>query len=67
MIAEHACDYVPKRILKLSAYRSQVFLVKDQYLRSLERCRNQAIHGQLIKDVVNMCLQSLQLYMPGFR
>ena len=29
-IAEHACDHVLKRILKLSAYRLQIFLVTDE-------------------------------------
>ena len=32
-IAQHACDRVPKRFLKLSTYRLQIFLVKYEYLR----------------------------------
>ena len=31
-IAEHVCDDASKRILKLSKYRLQLFLVKDRYL-----------------------------------
>ena len=37
IIAEYACDHAAKRILKLSTHRLQVFLVKDQYLWSLQR------------------------------
>ena len=32
-IAEHVCDDAVKSIQKLSAYRWQISLVKDQYLR----------------------------------
>ena len=38
-----------KRILKPSAYRLQIFLVRDQYLRSLLSHGDQAIAGQLEK------------------
>ena len=31
-IAEHVCDDAPMGIIKLSTYRLQIFLVKDQYL-----------------------------------
>ena len=31
-VAEHACDNALKRILKLSTYPLQIFLVKHQYL-----------------------------------
>ena len=34
-VAEHACDDASKRILKTSTYRLQIFLVRNQYLRSL--------------------------------
>ena len=34
-IPKHACHHVLKRILKLSTYRLQVFLVKYEYIRSL--------------------------------
>ena len=34
-VAEHACDDASKRILKPSTYRLQIFLVRNQYLRSL--------------------------------
>ena len=33
-IAEHACDHVLKKVLKLLIYRLQIFLVKYEYLRS---------------------------------
>ena len=33
-IVPHACDRVLKRVLKLSAYRLQIFLVKYEYLQS---------------------------------
>ena len=46
-IAEHACDHVPKRVLKLSAHRFQIFLVKYEYLRSLQLCEDQGIRGKL--------------------
>ena len=36
-IVEHVCDDASKRILKLSGYRLQIFLVKDQYLRPSHR------------------------------
>ena len=40
IIAEHACDHVLKRVLKLSTYRLQAFLVKYEYLRSLQLCED---------------------------
>ena len=46
-IAQHVFDDAPKGILKLSLYRFQIFLVKGQYLWSLEQCRDQAISVQL--------------------
>ena len=46
-IGEHACDHVLERVLKLSAYRSEIFLVKYQYLPSLQLCEGQDIHGKL--------------------
>ena len=61
-ITEHACDHALKGILKLLAYRLQIFLVKYEYLRSLQLCEDQDIRGKLKKNVfANMCLQSLQL------
>ena len=44
-VAEHGCDDVLKRILKPSTYRLQIFLVRDQYLRSLLPHGDQAIAG----------------------
>ena len=48
-IAQHACNRVLKRVLKLSAYRSQIFLVKYECLRSLQLCEDQGIRGKLQK------------------
>ena len=50
-IAQHACDLVPKRILKLSVYRLQIFIVKYEYLRSLRLCEDQDICGKLKRPV----------------
>ena len=44
-VAEHACDDASKRIVKLSMYPLQIFLVKHQYLLSLQRFEDQAISG----------------------
>ena len=37
-IAQYDCDRVLNRVLKLSTYRLQIFLVKYEYLRSLQLC-----------------------------
>ena len=64
-IAKHACDHVLKRVLKQSAYRLQIFLVKYEYLRSLQLCEDQGIRRKLKR---NMCLRFLQLIpRPGFK
>ena len=64
-IAKHACDHVLKRILKQSAYRLQIFLVKYEYLRSLQLCEDQGIRRNVS---ANMCLRFLQLIPgPGFK
>ena len=62
-IAEHACDDASKTILKLSIYLLQVFLVKHQYLRSLQRYGDQAMSGQLKKHVCEQVLAILTTYM----
>ena len=68
-IAQHARDRVLKRVLKLSTYRLQIFLVKYEYMRSLKPCENQGIHGKLKKKLfANMCLRSLLLiWKPDFK
>ena len=67
-VAEHACDDASKRILKPSTYRLQIFLVKDQYLRSLPPHRDQTIAGQLQKHVLKHMLAILTTYMEtGFK
>ena len=42
-----ACDRVLKRILKLSTYRLQIFLVEYELLRSLQLFEDQGICGKL--------------------
>ena len=53
-----------KRILKPSAHRLQIFLVRDQYLRSLLPPHgDQTIAGQLEKHVLKPMLAILTTYM----
>ena len=68
-IAKDACDHVLKRVLKQSAYRLQIFLVKYEYLRSLQLREDQGIRRKLKRNVsANMCLRFLQLIpRPGFK
>ena len=61
-IAEHACDHVPKRVLKLSADRLQIFLVKYEYVRSLQPCEDQGIQGKLKKRVCKHVFAILTTY-----
>ena len=58
-IAEHASDVAPKRILKLSIHRLQLFIVKCEYLRSLQLCEDQGIREKLKKRVCNHVLAIL--------
>ena len=61
-IAKHACDHVLKRILKQSTYRLQIFLIKYEYLRSLQLCEDQGIRRKLETNVsANMCCDSYNL------
>ena len=62
-VAEHACDHVPKRVLKLLIDRLQMFLVKYEYLRSLQLCDDQGISGKLKKRVCGHVLAILTNYM----
>ena len=63
-IAEYAFDeYAPKRILRLSIHRLQIFLVKYEYLRSLQLCKDQGIRENLEKRVYNHVLAILTTYM----
>ena len=66
-VAEHACNDASKRILKLTTYRLQIFLGKDQYLSSLQQYGDQAIAGQLEKHVLKPMLAILTNYIwrPG--
>ena len=52
-------DDASKRILKPSLYRLQVFLVRDQYLRSLLPHGYQTIAGLLEKHVLKPMLAIL--------
>ena len=60
MIADHACDVVSKRILKLSTHRLQILLVK------YDNC----YHYQAkvyVKTFATVCLRSLRLiWRPDF-
>ena len=62
-VTEHACDDASKRILKPSTYRLQIFLVRDQYLRSLLPHGDQTIAGQLENLVLKPMLAILTTYM----
>ena len=60
-IAEHACDHVLKRVLKLFIYCSQTFLVKYKHL---QLCEDKGILGKLSqKSVRNLVLAILTTYM----
>ena len=62
-IAELASDYVLKRILKLSTHRLEIFLVKHEYVRSLQLCEDQGIREKLEKGVCNHLLAIFTTYM----
>ena len=65
-IAEHACDHVLKRVLKLLIYRSQTFLVKYKHMRSLQLCEDQGIPEKLNNVFATLCLRFLRLiWRPG--
>ena len=63
IIVQHACDRVLKRVLKLSTYRLQIFLVKYEYLRLLQLCEDEGIRGKLKKPVRKHVLAILATYM----
>ena len=71
-IGEYALDVAPKKILRLSIHRLQIFLVKCEYFWSLQLCEDQITREKLKKRVCNlrvatMCLRSLRLiWRPGF-
>ena len=58
-----ACHHVPKRVLKLSAYRLQIFAVNDEYLGSLQLCEDQGIHRKFKKRVRKHVLAILTAHM----
>ena len=65
-IAKHACDRVLKRVFKLSTHRLQILLVKYEYLRSSQLCKDQGIRRKLKKPVREHVLAILTTYMePG--
>ena len=67
-IAEDASEDAPKRVVRLSTHRFQIFLVKYEYLLSLQLCEDQSIHESLKDVFATMCLRSLRLiWRPGFR
>ena len=66
-VAEHVCDDASKRILKLSTYRSKIFLVKYKNLLPLQRFRDQIISVQFkihVRDYVLAILIPLT-WRPG--
>ena len=52
-----------KRVLKLSTYRLQIFLVKCEYLPSLQLCEDQGISEKLKKPVRKYMLAILMTSM----
>ena len=64
-IAQHACDHVLKRVLNLSTYQLQIFLVKYEYLRSLQLCEDQGILGK-IKRPASKHVHAI-IVRPGFK
>ena len=68
-IAQDDCDRVLKRVSKLSTYRLQIFLVKYEYLRSLQLCEDQGICRKLKRPVHKRVLlrSSRVIWRPGFK
>ena len=62
-IAQHACDRVLKRVSKLSTYRLQIFLVKYEYLRSVQLCEDQGVRRKLKTPVYKHVFAILMNYM----
>ena len=62
-IAQYACDRALKRALKLSTYRLQIFLVRYEYLQSLQLCEDQGMLWKLKKPVHKHVLAILVTYM----
>ena len=65
-MARHASDDAPKRILKLSTHRLEIFLLNYEYLLSLQLCEDQGILEKLKNLFAAMSLRSLRLtWRPG--
>ena len=62
-IAEHASYVAPKRILRLSVHRLQIFLVTYECLQSLQQCEDQGIREKFKKRVCNHMIAILTTYM----
>ena len=62
-ITEDASNVAPKRILRLSIHRLQIFLVKYEYLRSLQLCEDQGISEKIKKRVCHHVLAMLTTKM----
>ena len=62
-IARYTYNRVLKRVLKLSTYRLQIFLVKYEYLLSLQLCEDQGIRRKLKKPVHKHVLAILTTYI----
>ena len=68
-IAQHACDRVLRRVLKLSTYRLQIFLVKYESCDHYNYVKTKAYLESLENLFANMCLRSLRrdMWKPGFK
>ena len=62
-IVQHACHRVPKRVLKMSTYRLQIFPVKYYYLQPLQPCEDQSIRGKLEKPICKHVLANFATFM----
>ena len=54
-IGQHTVDRVLKRVFKAVNISIQIFLVKHEYLRSLQPCEDQGIRGKLKKACSQTC------------
>ena len=66
-IAEHACDHVLTRVLKLLTYRLKCFLWNMNTYDHFNYVKTKAYVESLKNVFYNMCLRSLRLiWRPGF-
>ena len=66
-IAQYTCDHVPKRVLKLSTYRLQIFLLKYGYVKTKEYVESLKICSQIYaSDPCNLGTHQLILKEGGY-